>query len=164
MQNATIRNFSVESLTTIIHNSLAHTISNPLSASPQEVPQEALQEFAKPELGIHNTLNDKTTPTDSIPTQLHLSQSPNDTTAQNPTHTTTAQNTSSTGDTKPYPPLSLDGHQLSTQELHVDAMQVKMLEALTELSKNSHNDVKDKTLNAVDTLLQSSGQTLNSGY
>lgn len=65
---------------------------------------------------------------------------------------------------RPYPPQSLDGHKLSTQELFVDAMQVKMLEALTELSKNNHNDVKEKTLSAVDALLQSSGQTLNSGY
>ncbi len=61
-------------------------------------------------------------------------------------------------------PATQNGHVLSIKEQHVDAMQVKMLEALTELSKNPHNDVKEKTLYAVDTLLQSSGQTLNSGY
>lgn len=64
-----------------------------------------------------------------------------------------------------YPtPHSINGMPLSKHQLQIDAMQVKMLEALTELSKNNHNDVKEKTLNAVDMLLQSSGQTLNSGY
>jgi hypothetical protein len=120
IQNATVRNFAVESLTAIIHNTLAHTISNPLPTL-----QDPTLEASLPKL------TEKALPRED--------------------------------DTKHYP-QTLDGQWLSKQELYVDAMQVKMLEALTELSKNNHNDVKDKTLTAVVALLQSSGQTLNSGY
>jgi hypothetical protein len=161
----------VESLTAIIHNSLAHTISNPLptlqdptlETSPPKMPEKALQQTkaslsqgkTEPVTERNPQEQDENVQTTRVSDQQSNSQNTNE---------NYAQNTAREDDTKPYPPQSLDGHQLSKQELHVDAMQVKMLEALTELSKNSHNDVKDKTLNAVDTLLQSSGQTLNSGY
>jgi hypothetical protein len=158
-QNATIRNFATESLTAIIHNSLAHTISNPLSTS-----QEPIQET---ETSENTQLTDDSTSshaTEAGSTTEPQQQQQTDIKPSKQNQRNQTNNNKQQTDIKPYPPQTLDGRTLSMQELHVDAMQVKMLEALTELSKNSHNDVKDKTLNAVDTLLQSSGQTLNSGY
>eukprot|EP00026_Physarum_polycephalum_P000282 Phypoly_transcript_00282.p1 GENE.Phypoly_transcript_00282~~Phypoly_transcript_00282.p1 ORF type:complete len:1756 (+),score=269.99 Phypoly_transcript_00282:745-5268(+) len=159
-KNTTIRNFATESLTTIIHNSLAHTISNPLSIS-----QEATD---PPEMADDTQLTDESTQPNTLESESTTESKSQELPEGTDSPQTEAHNNStsqqSTNNTKPYPPQTLDGRTLSMQELHVDAMQVKMLEALTELSKNSYNDVKDKTLNAVDTLLQSSGQTLNSGW
>ena len=177
-QNTAIRNFAVESLTAVIHNSLAHTTSNPLITLQESTKATSLTDD-QPDV---RQPADEPTRTLSSPSELEAQSEPpqdaSDVHPQDPhpSHTQSSNKQPNTyspqittvqqqaDNLKSYPPQSLDGRQLSIQELHVDAMQVKMLEALTELSKNNHNDVKDKTLNAVDTLLQSSGQTLNTGY
>lgn len=134
----------MESLASIIHASLAHT-----STIPEQ-----------PQLDIASTDQEP----NHVPeeNELQPAEDSRTSTAEDSARTEGDLNKSTTLK-RQLPPQSMDGHKLSKHELQVDAMQVKMLEALTELSKNNHNDVKDKTLTAVDTLLQSSGQTLNSG-
>jgi hypothetical protein len=160
----------VESLTAIIHNSLAHTIANPLSNSASVTLPTPEGDTQQTELRQPETENPQQTATEPNQDNEQRTETIQETQATIQSETKETQNDTDkplTAQDQPsdskYPPQSLDGHTLSTQELHVDAMQVKMLEALTDLSEINHNDVKEKTLNAVDTLLQSSGQTLNSG-